>query len=324
MLIQRKLFRPETILYAAGHFLIDFSCALIMLSRNNSPWHFIAYNFLAFAVQMPIGLLADIFGRNRRFALIGVLLVLVGFLTTLPWLQTVAAGLGNACYHVGGGRDALLNSKGLSGLGIFVSPGAIGIFLGIVWAGNQTAIWTSGILLLLCGILIAAGCSPEKIVLPKGSMKLRSAGLMFLVVILRSLVGMCIETPWKIGIYITLGAVACAFGKALGGILADRLGAKLTGIISLLAAAVLFFLPDIGIAGVLAMLLFNMTMPITLGHAAKSCPGFEGFSFGLLTFGLFLGYVPTAFGISISPYFGAGLSVISAVLLLLDREDDHD
>lgn len=315
--------RLDTAIYAAGHFLVDFSCALVMLSLDADPVHFLVYNFLAFAVQMPIGLLADIVGRNRRFALTGVCLVLLGFLPCPVPVRVTLVGLGNSCYHVGGGREALLKKDGLTELGFFVSPGAIGIFLGTMLSGNRTAMWTAAILLAVCGILILLSCSPEKKVIRKGTISPGAAGLMLLVVILRSLVGMCMETPWKLGIYITLGAVAGAFGKFLGGFWADRCGTKRTGVISLILAALLFFLPDVGIAGVLGMLLFNMTMPITLGKASESCPGYEGFSFGLLTFGLFIGYLPSALGITFSPVVGAGLSLISAGLLMFSPEDRH-
>lgn len=320
---QKYILRADAAVYAAGHFLIDFCCALVMLSLESGPWHFFAYNFCAFALQMPIGLLADIFGRNRRFALAGICLVLLGVLPMDPWIRVVCAGIGNACYHVGGGREALLDRRGLTGLGIFVSPGAIGIFLGTVLAGNTYALTAAVAGLILCGGLICRLCAGSAVTVPKGKLSPRVAGLMFLVVILRSLVGLCMENPWKIGIYVTIGAVAGAFGKALGGITADRLGARRTGVVSLLLAAVLFCLPDVGIAGVLGCLLFNMTMPITLGRAADACPGYEGFSFGLLTFGLFFGYVPAFLGITLTPYIGAGLAVVSAILLALDREESH-
>ena len=93
--------------------------------------------------------------------------------------------------------------------------------------------------------------------------------------------------------------------------------------VSLVLAALLFLLPDAGFAGVLGVLLFNMTMPITLRQACKAVPGMEGFGFGLLTFGLFLGYIPSAFGISFAPWIGALLSLGCAGLLWLDKGDER-
>ena len=68
-----------------------------------------------------------------------------------------------------------------------------------------------------------------------------------------------------------------------------------------------------------AVLLFNMTMPITLWGAARLMPGGKGFAFGLLTFGLFLGFLPTWLGwpsILTSPWAMALAAVVSAVILL--------
>ena len=313
-----------SMLYAAGHFVVDLCCALIMLSLSADPWHFILYNFLAFAVQMLIGLVADIFGHNRRFSLTGIILVLLGFIPMGILLRVLFIGLGNACYHVGGGREALLKKDGLTGLGIFVSPGAIGIMLGTLLSGNVMVHTVAAVSLAVCGILISMYCPGGSQTIPEKQLRLFPAMLMLAVVLLRSLVGMCMETPWKIGVFVILSPLAAATGKGMGGFLADRFGWKTTGVVSLLAAAILFLLPDMAVAGVIGVLLFNVTMPITLGQAAQSCRGFEGFSFGLLTFGLFLGYLPSAFGINISPILGAGLSLISAGILLLSPEGSHD
>jgi len=313
----------DSVIYAAGHFLVDFSCALIMLSVVDIPWQFVLYNFLAFAVQMPLGLLADLFGRNRYFALIGIALVLSGYLPCPVLLRVVLIGLGNACYHIGGGREALLKKNGLTGLGIFVSPGAVGILLGTMFVSVSWLHLVVMLALAVCGILIYFLCNAKEISVPKGNCNIPLASIMMSVVLLRSLIGMCMETPWKIDLYVILGALAAALGKALGGVFADRFGWKVTGMVSLIAAAGLFLLPESGVTGVLGVLLFNMTMPITLGKASDNCPGYEGFAFGLLTFGLFLGYLPSAFGLTIPPIVGFSLALISAGLLAASQEDHH-
>lgn len=310
--------------YAFGHFLVDFSCAYLMISTQPSGWLFITYNFCAFALQMPIGLLADITGRNRSYALAGIALAASALLPLPIALRVLLAGVGNACYHVGGGRDALLTDNKLTGLGLFVSPGAIGIYLGTVLAGIS---WLSIVVLsalLLTGIGVFLVCSGEQKTTKPEKPHIGNAWLMFLVVVLRSLVGMCMENPWKIGIFVACGAVAAAAGKFLGGFTGDKLGSKRTGVFSLILAAVLFCLPNSTVAGILGCVLFNMTMPITLKNAALALPGYEGFSFGLLTFALFLGYLPTTVGVTVSPYIGALLALVSALLLVLYREKRND
>lgn len=309
--------------YATGHFLVDFSCALMMLRTLPEPVYFLVYNFCAFAMQMPIGLMADLLGKNKPFAMTGIGLVLLGTLPLPVPLQVISIGLGNACFHVGGGREALLADNKMTGLGIFVSPGAVGIYLGTVLAHNETVhIWVT--------ISLAVIASAVWMLCPSGEKKNPTARprpmlalLMLTVVIVRSMIGLSMDSPWKIGVFVTLGAVAAAVGKAAGGFLGDKLGSRNAGVLSLLLAAGLFLLPDMGIAGVIGVLLFNMTMPITLRRACDALPGLEGFGFGLLTFGLFLGYLPSAFGITVAPWLGAVMALICAGLIWLDKGDDH-
>jgi len=141
---------------------------------------------------------------------------------------------------------------------------------------------------------------------------------LFLVVGLRSHVGMAIDFPWRGVAYWGLALVcASAFGKVIGGFLSDRFNPTRTAVFSLGVAALLFLLPQVPIAGVTAILLFNMTMPITLWAMAGIFPKAKGFSFGLLTFALFLGFLPTYLGISAAPFWiFTPYAIISLALLL--------
>jgi len=62
-----------------------------------------------------------------------------------------------------------------------------------------------------------------------------------------------------------------------------------------------------------------MTMPITLWAMAKILPGAKGFSFGLLTFALFLGFLPVYLGINVPQsisWLFALLAALSLIILL--------
>ena len=321
MVLTEKDSRLSTAVYAVGHFLVDFSCALMMLKTMPDPVWFLVYNFCAFAMQMPFGLLADILGKNRPFALTGIALVLLAALPMPVPVRVIAMGLGNACYHVGGGREALLHDDKMTRLGIFVSPGAVGIYLGTVLAPNELVHIAVSAALIATAVAVWMLCPGGTNKNPLAKPRPILAIMMLTVVIIRSLIGLSMEAPWKLGIFVTLSALAAAMGKAFGGFLGDRFGSRITGAASLVLAAGLFLVPDIGIAGVLGVLLFNMTMPITLRRACDAVPGLEGFGFGLLTFGLFLGYLPSAFGVTVAPWVGAVLSLICAGLLWLDKGD---
>ena len=103
----------------------------------------------------------------------------------------------------------------------------------------------------------------------------------------------------------------------MGGFLSDRLGLFQSAAGSLGLCAVLFCFSGHPIPGVLALLLFNMTMPMTLFALAQVMPGVKGFSFGLLTFALFLGFLPTYLGAGSLGGVGMALVTVLTALLLL-------
>lgn len=320
-------------IYSAAHFWVDLCCAFLVFRTLTDVPEFalclLLYNFCAFALQMPLGLFADKFNRNGLVAATGCLLVAAAYLSSQPPLTAVIAGCGNALFHLGGGIDVLNTSqKRAAALGIFVSPGALGLFLGTLWGkGTSIPLWPCPITLILISALIL-------LLYRKFFGSLRSDNApcdttpangyaplipLFLVVILRSYMGLNQSFVWRSTGYwaITL-TVALVLGKAGGGILMDRLGPRKTSAVTLLAAAVLYLFCDIPILGTLAVFLFNMTMPITLWAAAKVTPGCKGFAFGLLTFGLFLGYLPGCLGwqsVLTSPIACALTALISLALL---------
>jgi len=72
--------------------------------------------------------------------------------------------------------------------------------------------------------------------------------------------------------------------------------------------------PGIPIFGLLALLCFNMTMPLTLYALWRRFPEYPGTVFGSLTLALFLGFLPSCFGVNI-PIGGVFGSILSLLLL---------
>ena len=98
----------------------------------------------------------------------------------------------------------------------------------------------------------------------------------------------------------------------------DHLGPRRASAWSLWAASALYLGSALPLPGTAAVFLFNMTMPITLWAAARVLPGARGFAFGLLTFGLFLGFLPSYLGwpnLLTSPWACAAVSLASLALL---------
>lgn len=325
--------KKALLLLSISHAAVDFGCAFLMFRflRSDGNWALciLLYNFFAFAMQMPIGLVADRWNRNSLLAAIGCLTVLAAYaLSAIPIAAAIIAGLGNGMFHVGGGLDVLNASEKRRGaLGIFVSPGAIGLYLGTLLGKGTLPAITAMLALGLCGALLLlyrwkgpslAGNAPVSLRLQGSSSPMAALAVfcLFFVVCVRGYVPMAIPASWRgEWLWAPLLVGASALGKASGGFLADRFGSLRVSIVSLGVAAALFLFGDVPILGLLAMLLFNMTMPITLWGVAKLLPGAKGFSFGLLTFGLFLGFLPVYLSIAPSAPWWM-ISVLSVVSLL--------
>lgn len=302
-------------LHTAAHFVVDFLCFYFlfgwfspaMADTTETALGFLIYNVLAFGLQAPFGYLADEV-RALRPAPLGLALLLCGLVCkSFPWLGMVLAALGNAFFHVGGGMDTLTRHPGRLGAnGVFVSSGALGVTLG-------TLAGTSGLLpypvaLLLCAATLAAlqlGTGRLDRPTAKGFAALGhprwGAGAIILLcllsVLVRSFVGTAVPITWKSGLFLTLLPALCAFvGKAAGGLLADRLGVRRVGVASLLLSLPLlvFGSESVLLCGI-GLLLFNMTMSVTLCVLAGQLPANPGLGFGLTTLALLCGCVPSFF-----------------------------
>ena len=320
-------------LYSFAHFWVDLSCALLVFRSLSGGTDFalclLLYNFCAFALQMPFGVLADRLDRNGAVAALGCGLTAAACLVPAAVPAAVTAGVGNALFHLGGGIDVLNKSRNRAwALGVFVSPGALGLYLGTLWGkGDAPGTWAAPVILLAlgAGILrlcrrifgsLRSGNAPAELAAPYGYGILPP---LFLVVALRSYMGMNQSFAWKgEGWWASFLTLALVLGKAAGGFAVDRLGARKASAGSLGLAAALYLVSALPLPGTLAVFLFNMTMPVTLWAAARAVPGAKGFSFGLLTFALFLGALPSFRGwpsLLAGPGSYAAMAVLSLVLL---------
>lgn len=311
-----------------GHFLVDFTCAYVVLSRLHESADtlqiLIIYNFMAFAMQMPFGVLADAYPKFR-WSFLGILCLLAALIPFPVFISVLLIGIGNSLYHLGEGKPILDHLKGSSALGIFVAPGAFGITFGTMLADQQMPLLIPVIiaLVLLAGFIWIRTYEGEADQPQEKPSFLLIAGL-FLVVIIRSFAGFSWQLPWKAEHLVFMTAAVVA-GKMLGGILADAIGTKKTAILSLALSFLCFIKADWILTGLLSVLFFNMTMPICLKQITLEMKNQSGFAFGLLTFALFIGYLPSTFGIStVSNTLTLILIAVSLIMMFLLRSDAHD
>ena len=224
------------------------------------------------------------------------------------WVALIVCAIGNACFHVGGGIDSLVRAKGkMSRSGIFVSSGAIGVVLGTI-SGKSSISLLLPILLIVASLVLVGFASGRHM---KASIEkpitFNTASnylpfsivliLCFVSIMIRSYVGSILPIEWKTTDFLfVLPAIGACVGKALGGFIADAFGAQRTGVLTLIVAIPFFIFGYTSpLVCTLGILLFNMSMAITLCAVAAKLPHNPGLAFGITTLGLLCGNIPTFF-----------------------------
>jgi FSR family fosmidomycin resistance protein-like MFS transporter len=315
--------------YGIAHALVDAVCAAVLtslaffgeLEPGRVVLLYLSYNFLAFAMQVPLGCCVDRARKPGKAAQAGLLLQVVALVVFVssPEGGILLAGLGNAFFHLGGGVVALTLTPGrATAPGIFVAPGAVGLFLGIRL--GMAAPLSPVLRAALAGAAVAAFLAVGVLPLPEGYVQRRTplpnsapfpwalfcgVGLIFFSIMTRSYVGLSLTFPWKNAnfFYAFALALAAGGGKALGGFLSDRLGFLRVSVGALsLSIFLIYWGGALGsgdswsavqvLLGLVGCLCFQMTMAVTLLACVKGYPGREAWAFGLNCLALFMGSLP--------------------------------
>ena len=339
-----------TFAYALCHFVVDFACVSSMLcavsrvlgesgqgSMEVVALSILLYDIVAFTLQLPIGIALDQLDKNSYAALLSYALVGAGVILSLvpiallEWPAILLLAIGNALFHSAGGLSVLnISQKHAGPSGIFIATGAIGVFLGTQSAqmGRLQIAFSLLVLLFLCALITLVVQKVNKkywnvhnvtFDIPRlSSNTLLAIALLSLVVALRSYAGMVMAFPWKSEMLLLVLSILGVFaGKALGGMVADRIGFRTTATFSLIVAATLFVPSwEIPVMGLLGVFFFNFTMSITLASLANILPNAKGTAFGLASFSLAVGALPALAGFRIEhPAMLSGISLVSALAL---------
>ena len=339
-----------TFAYALCHFVVDFACVSTMLcavsrvlgesaqgSMEVVALSILLYDIVAFTLQLPIGIALDQLDKNSYAALLSYALVGAGVVLSLvpiallEWPAILLLAIGNALFHSAGGLSVLnISQKHAGPSGIFIATGAIGVFLGTQSAqmGRLQIAFSLLVLLFLCALITLVVQKVNKKYWNVHNVSFDISELSFntllaivllsLVVALRSYAGMVMAFPWKSEMLLLVLSILGVFaGKALGGMVADRIGFRTTAIFSLIVAATLFAPSwEIPVMGLLGVFFFNFTMSITLASLANILPNAKGTAFGLASFSLAVGALPALAGFRIEhPAMLSGISLVSALSL---------
>lgn len=301
-------------LYFAVHFLTEVVTFYILTAfvPDSTAWQLaLLFDFFAFVPQGIYGHIRDA-GITVNFGVPGFALLTASLLLAWAGLGAVPVilvlTLGNGMVHVEGAETTLRASTGqITPAAIFVSGGSFGLITGKLLAWGRVPPWVILLpcLLMLPLILLAAKRAPVQGEADCRGYDFHAQGLPAAVLIaaatfvvaVRAYMGYGIPTSWNKTVPQT-AALFCfmGLGKALGGVLTDKLGIRKTALLSTLGALPFLILGDRLMAvSLFGVALFSMTMAVTLALLVSALPRLPGVAFGLTTVGLFIGTFAVAF-----------------------------
>lgn len=299
------------ILYFFIHFIIEITSFYIVSSYvdTNLVWILaLMYDFFAFVPQGIFGYLKDK-GIKTNFAIIGMILstlsLILLYFNLNAILVILVLSIGNCMIHIQGAETTLRTSNGkMAPSAIFVSGGSFGVITGKILAMYNVPILFIIIINLLMLIPIAICNKYVYLIDDKNLEKYNFSNkninskviitLAVFVVIVRAYMGYGIPTTWnKTLIQTILLYCSMGIGKAMGGILIDSIGIKKTALLSTIGSLpFLLFGNNVMAISLIGIMMFSMTMAVTLGLIVSEIKKYPGVAFGFTTLGLFLGSLP--------------------------------
>lgn len=299
------------ILYFIIHFIIEITSFYIVSSYidTNLVWILaLMYDFFAFVPQGIFGYLKDK-GIKTNFTIIGMILstlsLILLYFNLNAILVILVLSIGNCMIHIQGAETTLRTSNGqMAPSAIFVSGGSFGVITGKILAMYNVPIPFVIIINLLMLIPIAICNKYVYLIDDKNLEKYNFSNkninskviitLAVFVVIVRAYMGYGIPTTWnKTLIQTILLYCSMGIGKAMGGILIDSIGIKKTALLSTIGSLpFLLFGNNVMAISLIGIMMFSMTMAVTLGLIVSEIKKYPGVAFGFTTVGLFLGSLP--------------------------------
>ena len=320
------------------HGLMEVVCFSILYDKFGLGLSFIVaivYDYFAFATQGLAGQLNSTF-RKVDIGSVGVVLMTVSIFMTRAEQESVALagiavlGLGNAFLHEAGAIATTVCSDGkLFPSALFVGGGSFGLIVGQTLGAAGISHY---VLLAIMIIIEALVLATNKMWLKEGPIpqfdlvKRKRADWVIIMVAfgvtaVRSFIGYAIPISWKKELWQAfLLFFIMGIGKAAGGYLTDRFGAKKVGVwASLLSIPFLLAGRQMMWISIIGVFLFSLIMSITFGMLLSVIKNNPGLAFGVTTLGLFVGMLPVllfgSFGTTTNSILVVVLSLGSAYCL---------
>lgn len=306
-------------------FIVHFCVEIVCFTTLRHHFPDMMSGIFAFAFDMaaflPQALFGEFMDKHRKIpgGTIGVLMMASGvFISTLSvngmkMTGIIIMALGNAVLHEQGALKTVADGDGkIFPSALFVAGGSFGLVTGQTMGRfGVSLLWLIIPLIITELIIIFAGKIDENTSYPEFCcVRFKDADphssefpieliitAAFIVTAVRSFLGYAIPISWKKEVWQDfLLFFVMGIGKAAGGYLADKFGARRTGVIStLISIPFLAIGADNMVISVIGVCLFSMTMCITFEMILSVLPENPGLAFGTTTCALFIGSAPVFF-----------------------------
>ena len=295
-----------TLLFATLlHPLVDACSATVLVAGGFSWKRALVYNIIAFALQLPLGVVLDAcptllkpaFATGIASTLGGIFACLCGF---AGWGPLVAVCAGNALFHLTAGKSILDTWPDRSApSGVFIATGALGLFAGLQFGGKHTVWCAAGFGVALTLAALCAWFKGPFRTTEVTYLRIRGwlgpgilTGL-FSLVVWRSWAGLFagVQTNAAGFAFACAGVVATWAGKTAGGYLADKVGRAATVLASTAGSLALCFCcrPEQTYAWLALLFVAQLATGPVLSWLYDATGRAGGTAFGINCFGLFAG-----------------------------------
>ena len=291
------------LLFTILHPLVDALSASILWIGASGIVSFIAYNFCAFALQFPLGMVLDAWPHALKGAFaVGMLLLLGGGVLCLCGFVSLpvicACCVGNAFFHLSAGKLVLDYTEGRSGpVACFISTGALGLLAGKLFATSYPTILISTLgIALLAGSAVALRTVPFAVAPMCRCHRLSTMNWCLLIGLFVLIAGRSriILYDGALGdsvAFLLTGTLVSLIGQAAGGYLSDRVGRLLVVAVSIVGCVLLYL--GIGLETPVArcsvLFLAQMATGPVLSLVRACMRQASGTAFGFNCLGLFAG-----------------------------------
>jgi MFS family permease len=329
-ILLRDNFNSKIIYLTILHLIVDLvsvsSLYIFTKEVNTFVPMVVIYAALAFVTQPITGIIAD--ALNLKILLsVSFGLLVTGYIlaNNQVFIFIFFIGIANSLFHSVGYKGLSQIKNSFTSSGLFVSSGAIGLGIGVLFFNIKLIAYLSmliALILILAFIYLPTKINTQTLIIAKPPVRPKKITIFFaitliLICLMRTLLGSFITIPKAFYLApLIIGIVSC-LGKFIGGLASDLFGFKKVLYVVIVALIIVFTFNN-DVTFLIGVFLINISMSITLKLFSDLSIKNKAFLFGSLSAIIFIG---TILGTYLKQYYSFNLLyiiiIINSLLMLL-------